>query len=669
MEIAAKAAEQRRQVVTSEPGGQAGPGTGDPEPPQDGNQAARDKGATADDDGGQLGTELGQPDAAAQETNVLAEAQSWGQAILATERIDRTALYSPTALAALAVVAEHDAALWARVLDHVRAQRPKLRIREFTRAVGEHRKAHERKWRKKHDEALRDRGGLPTIIISGRQLRDISDDTLAALRRANDASDPPQIYVRGAQLTRVRRDEDGGPITEPLTEAAIRGQMGRAANFFRLGRQGCELPALPPLAVSKDILALDGWPGCPALTGLVEAPVLRPDGSVLVKPGYDPATRLLHVPALSLRLPPIPEHPTPEEVQRAVDCVLDLLVDFPFVNEASRANCFALFLTIVLRPAIDGCVPLVLLDKPSPGTGASLITTLVGQIAAGRAGMLSAPQSDEEWRKMITSALLKGGAVQIIDNVEGELRSPSLAKALTLRLWEDRELGGNRIVRLPQYAIWMATGNNLSIGGDLPRRCCWVRMNAGVEKPWLRPRDSFTHPDLEGYAKTHRGDILAALLTICRGWVAAGRPKTKVRTLGGFDEWAETLGSVLDFAGVQGFLGNLDELYDQADSEGSDWQVFLTVLREVFAGGSFTVADIVNRAHLYGDESPLRGAVPSELQDALAGRGSFAKKLGKALSRRRDQIFSHQGRRLQLVRLTDDPAVHAGRWQVRELPR
>jgi hypothetical protein len=43
---------------------------------------------------------------------------------------------------------------------------------------------------------------LPTIIVSNRQLRDISADSLDALRAAND---PPQLFARSNSMVAVIR--------------------------------------------------------------------------------------------------------------------------------------------------------------------------------------------------------------------------------------------------------------------------------------------------------------------------------------------------------------------------------------------------------------------------------------------------------------------------------
>jgi hypothetical protein len=48
--------------------------------------------------------------------------------------------------------------------------------------------------------------------------------------------------------------------------------------------------------------------------------------------------------------------------------------------------------------------------------------------------------------------------------------------------------------------------------------------------------------------------------------------------MGGFDRWERVVGGILAHAGVSGFLGNLDQLYEEADEEDSSWETFLELL-------------------------------------------------------------------------------------------
>jgi hypothetical protein len=64
---------------------------------------------------------------------------------------------------------------------------------------------------------------------------------------------------------------------------------------------------------------------------------------------------------------------------------------------------------------------------------------------------------------------------------------------------------------------------------------------------------------------TKRGDLVAAALTLCRAWYAAGCPAGKSPVLGSFEDWSRLLGGVLQHIGVPEFLGNLQDLYVEMD--------------------------------------------------------------------------------------------------------
>jgi len=176
-------------------------------------------------------------------------------------------------------------------------------------------------------------GPISTIITTGRPLRSVTADGLLALVTAND---PPSIFQRGRQLVRIRMD-GGTPFIEPLTEAALCGILDRTAKFMRIAPNGL-IPVAPPVRVVRDLAALPAWPGIPELAGLTESPTLRPDGSITTTPGYDPETRLIYAPASGLAIPPIPEHPTTDDLARACELIKDLLRETGYTEalEAER---------------------------------------------------------------------------------------------------------------------------------------------------------------------------------------------------------------------------------------------------------------------------------------------------------------------------------------------
>lgn len=437
-----------------------------------------------------------------------------------------------------------------------------------------------------------DAGDLPEIRINGRPMRNVSRDALAALHRAND---PPRTFVRAAKLTRVVPDEKNNPRLSLVGEDALRGLLCRAGEFVTItkprGGDFTTTPADPPISIVKDILALPGW-HFPPLIGLIEAPALRPDGSILFRPGYDAATGLFHHALPGLIVPPVPDHPTAGEVSAARARLLEPLEDFLFDSDASRANALALMLTPIYRPAIAGNVPLALIDSPQAGSGKSLLAGVVNALYAGNPdpSIITAPKDDNEWRKRITAILMAGAPIINIDNLSGTLSSPALCAALTASTWEDRVMGLTAMIKLPQRATWIATGNNVTLAGDMPRRCFWIRIDPKMSRPFQR--DDFKHADLIAWVLERRGEMIAAALTLARAWISAGRPSGGAPRIGSYNEWARVLGGVLSVAGVPGYLANLTEMLDNADEDAPQWEAFLVELSKVTGGRAAPFAEL-----------------------------------------------------------------------------
>src|SRR5262249_52130600 len=115
-----------------------------------------------------------------------------------------------------------------------------------------------------------------------------------------------------------------------------------------------------------------------------------------------------------------------------------------------------------------------LIDAPSPGTGKGLLADVMSVPATGRsATIMTEGQDDAEWRKRITAVLVGGPAFILIDNLRERLDSAALSAALTGSTWTDRILGYTRLATVPVRAVWVATGNNISLSNELARRSVW----------------------------------------------------------------------------------------------------------------------------------------------------------------------------------------------------
>jgi hypothetical protein len=361
----------------------------------------------------------------------------------------------------------------------------------------------------------------------------------------------------------------------------------------------------------------------------------------IAEPGYDEQSRLFYAQQDGLNMPELPERPNADHIEVAVELVLDVISDFPFVDVASRANAVAAMLTPVVRPATKGPTPLALFDATTQGTGKTLLSEVVSIIISGReAAMFSAPRDTEEWRKALTSVLREGSAVVVIDNVSYKLNNGDFCKALTETTHGDRILGKSETVNLPVRCAWIATGNNIQLGGDMPRRCYWIRMDAKCSKPFQRT--GFKHKRLKEYVLKHRGELLAALLTLARAWFVAGRPVPRLTPVGSFEDWSVMIGGILQHAGIEGFLDNSNELYEQADIESIRWETFLKMLDDLFYSEPFTVAQVWKRmndktwnestrqSQLTDRAEALRAALPDFIAQAMDREGFFKQRLGFA---------------------------------------
>jgi hypothetical protein len=255
----------------------------------------------------------------------------------------------------------------------------------------------------------------------------------------------------------------------------------------------------------------------------------------------------------------------------------------------------------------------------------------------------TAPTKDEEWPKKITAILAAGPSLVVIDNVKHILQSAELAALLTARIWKDRVFGKNtETVVFPNRAVWVATGNNIQLGGDIPRRCIWIRMDPKQSKP--HERDDFIHLNLKLWVSENRGQLLSALLTLCRAWYAAGCPAYPVTTFGSFEAWAQTVGCILAHVGVTGFLKNSDQLWEQSDTESPQWEVFLANWLYRYGTRPVALKELVQDIELNPD---MAEAVPLSISDALQGKGNSYSRLGYQFRARLGKRYGPRSLRLE----------------------
>jgi hypothetical protein len=393
------------------------------------------------------------------------------------------------------------------------------------------------------------------------------------------------------------------------------------------------------------------------LLGVTHTPILRPDGTVLDTPGYDLVTGLLYLPIRGLKVPSVPESPTQEQVREAVDLILKPVADFPFVDiDRHRTNWVGAMLTPLLRTILPPPYPWFVITAPQPGSGKTLLAKAIG-IVHGMVTRPELPAESEEQRKMITTILSDTTApVALFDNLAGVVRSSVLEALLTSVSWSDRLLGVNRNLSLTNDRLWLGTGNNAKIGGDLARRTYDIAIDPKRPDPFLRT--GFTIVNLEEWMEQQRGRYLAALLTVARGWVLAGRPAQEVRS-DSFAQWDGALRGLLAWAEIgTGFGQGRDSSTAAVSEDDADWATFLAEVHRVFGEREFRAKDVLSRiGNNDGFETATVQAetLPGDLAEKWSrstATAGVAKSLGRWLSNREGRYAN--GYTVHLAKSTKD---------------
>lgn len=365
----------------------------------------------------------------------------------------------------------------------------------------------------------------------------------------------PVRMERAAKDEAGVRREAGALIIQEVRPSRLLLYMLKHARFYRVHKPPRGEPVtkkhpapqkLADLAVARS----DMWT-YPRLTGVVETPTLREDGTLLSEPGYDSASGLL-LDMGGVEFPDIPDAPTRAEALTALAMLKEPFSDFPFVQDgpkgtsASRSVALSMALTALVRRTLPSA-PMHGVSAPTPGTGKTLAIQAAAMIAMGRqVTAMSQGASEEEDEKRLFSVFMQGDQVVLMDNVTRPIGGNALCTILTESTWQNRVLGESRNVSVPTNALLAATGNNLTFAGDMTRRALLCRMDAGLENPEGRTFDR----DLRQWVPARRVVLVTAGLTILRAFVVAGRPGLdRLGPFGSFEQWSNLIRGALVWLG------------------------------------------------------------------------------------------------------------------------
>ena len=122
--------------------------------------------------------------------------------------------------------------------------------------------------------------------------------------------------------------------------------------------------------------------------------------------------------------------------------------------------------------------------------------------------------------------------------------------------------------KLRWSSVLLGTGNNISFADNTHRRILLPRLEPPVERP--EEHKGFRHADLKGWARENRPRLVAALLTVLRGYACAGRPATDLPIMGGFESWSAIVPRAIRWAGGGDVLGCRPTVDPEARNEERD---------------------------------------------------------------------------------------------------
>jgi putative DNA primase/helicase len=484
------------------------------------------------------------------------------------------------------------------------------------------------------EKSARSEKAKPEIELGPKDSARLGDAVVNAMMWL--AANGAKIYQRAGKLMR--------PITEPsfdaqsnpvkvdslieMDEAALKLLLMRELRWFRKLKEGKRY-VNPGFEIPRLMLKARGWPFAP-VSGLINAPTLRPDGSLLCDEGYDRATGLL---LLNSPRVPIKMRPTRDDAAAALKTVEALLSEVPFVKDVDRAVALSLILTTLLRGTLETS-PLHIFVAPTAGSGKSFVVDIASQIATGRrCAVVAATGLSEELEKRLGAAMLSGRPMISLDNLSGELSSNLLCQAVSQPFISFRPLGVSAEINLTTRSVFVATGNNLSIADDLGRRTLLANIDSGLERPWER---EFKQKPLEMIARD-RPKYIGAALTITLAYIAANLPDLP-SDLNGFEQWSRLVRAPLMWLGEDDPVLTMEAARD-SDARLQAKAATLAAIGDLFGFGedrARTVAQMIEATDPSKSATGLK-----ELLETPMTPGARQKALGEAL-----MVVARQGKEI-----------------------
>ncbi len=483
--------------------------------------------------------------------------------------------------------------------------------------------------------------GKPIVEIHDRPLPDVLGDLASAIAQHNGST--PTLFYGAGGLREVVRNQDGATILEAVRAERLQVVSSQSATWTTTPADA-RLPReiAPPAELCKQFIASrEYWQNIPTIKRVLTAPFIDRAGNVCAAPGYHASEQSW------LSLPDghaLPDTtPTPANVTAGKTLIDRLFSEVAFADNASRANAWALLLLPFMRLYIDaqndGQTPIHLFDAPTQSSGKTYAAT-IALLPFCEVVPTSDKKDEKESQKEIFALLAEGAFYIFIDNVKSSLGSAEIATAVTSGKMRGRVLGITGTQTVSTNIVWAATSNNAQLDADIISRSILIQLDTNKENPEDR---EFNFNPLQFIAQ-NRAETQAAILTIVRAWLEAGKPNRAAK-VSRFPAWERTIGGILEVAGVSGFLENFKEVRNKIDPESNAWRGFIEAWHDAHGESFKTVKELLETP----DGDDLK---------AIIGEKDPAKVFGKQLQTRKNKVISG-------CKITqEEPRGRVNRWRL-----
>jgi len=283
--------------------------------------------------------------------------------------------------------------------------------------------------------------------------------------------------------------------------------------------------------------------GLPRISRVLEyrLPIIHEGELILQKIGYDDRFA-------AFTRPDAPEV-SEMSLEEAKVLISEALQGFPWKSPQDLTHAIARLITPFCRGLMgwSARTPLWFFNANRPRAGKDYLNGIVQIVYSGYASEDAALNRDrEEVRKRITTALMFGRRSMHFANCRDKLDHTALEQAITAPLWVDRVLGSNREVQLANEMEFSLSANvGVSYTPDFDARVRKIRLAYPDEDANARV---FRRPDLHGWVRNHRAEMLSAVFALVRNWFAAGQPAGPT-PFTSFPEWSRIVGGITHLAG------------------------------------------------------------------------------------------------------------------------